>query len=704
MDLEKELNPAQREAVTTLEGPVLVIAGAGSGKTRTIVHRLARLVNMGVAPASILLLTFTRKAAQEMLDRAGFLLGPGSGGVSGVSGGTFHSFAYATLRRHSALAGFEQGFTVMDRPDAEDVVVRAKEELGLGKGDKSFPKKGTITELIGKSRNKETAIRTLLEREAFHLLPYAGALEDISERYAEFKASHGLMDYDDLLFRLERLLLDHPDILERCREQYRYIMVDEYQDTNPAQARLVALLAGESGNVMAVGDDAQSIYAFRGADVENILGFPKAFQGTKIVKLEQNYRSTRPILDLTNEILRNAGEKFDKSLFSEREDGSPPEVLRPFSDMTQAKLVTARVRELRALYPLHEIAVLFRAGYQSYPVEVELNKIGVPFQKFGGLKFSEAAHVKEVIAYLRVVHNLGDMPGWSRILAFVPRVGKKTAARVFEAVQKGDHDYLEKLRAKNKTAGELFAFIDRLRAMDDRPDQLLEQAIAYHTPLLMEKYPDDYPRRQAGLEQLAQIAAGYASLDAFLADLAIEKPDENRNKTREDHLVLSTVHSAKGLEYSAVIIIDLVDDRFPSKHALAKAEDLDEERRLLYVACTRAKDFLALSTPETIYSRQNGGCVPALPSVFVRELPENLFIERREQLHGRLFTPEKHAAKPSEPQSRTRPAGKKLGFCRHKIFGRGKIVAELPGGKYRINFPGMGLKTILADYVSLVDE
>lgn len=719
MDFEKDLNPAQLEAVRTTEGPVLVIAGAGSGKTRTIVYRLARLVSQGVDPASILLLTFTRKAAQEMLVRAGFLLGAGPEGFSGVSGGTFHSFAYSLLRKHGRVAGFDAGFSVMDRPDAEDVVMRVKEQLGLGKGDRSFPKKGTVCELIGKARNKETDIHGVLQREAFHLLSYAEDLVRIDAGYAAFKEAHGLLDYDDLLFLLEKLLRDNEELRELYRSRFRYIMVDEYQDTNMVQARLVALLAGPTGNVMAVGDDAQSIYAFRGANVENILSFPRIFPGTKLIKLEQNYRSTQPILSLTNEILKNAGEKFEKTLFSDRAEGKIPEIARPFSDMTQAKMVALKVRELSALYPLHEIAVLFRAGYQSFPLEVECNKASIPFQKFGGQKFSDAAHIKDAVAYLRVLHNPGDLPGWLRILSFIPKVGPKTANRVFEAIQKGDHAFLSKSQEKTPQLRELFNFLDAARAMEKNPSQLLERVVGHHTPLLIDKYPDDYPRRQAGLEQLVQIAAAYHTLDGFLADMVIENPDEDRKKTKEDHLVLSTVHSSKGLEWSAVLIIDLVDERFPSRHALARAEDMEEERRLLYVACTRARDRLCLFAPETTYNRQNNGCVPAMPSVFIRELPRDLYEERRESISGG-YAPRAaaNACFPSMASSnRARPAPapapeagtpradpKKLGYCTHKIFGRGKIVADLGAGKMQINFPGFGLKVILSEYLQLTDD
>ncbi|MDY7000909.1 MAG: ATP-dependent helicase, partial [Thermodesulfobacteriota bacterium] len=410
---KKELNPAQWEAVSAIHGPVLVIAGAGSGKTRTIVYRLAHLVDQGAEPESILLLTFTRKAAHEMLNRAEELLGQG---MSRTMGGTFHSLAYAMLRRFSGASGISEGFTVMDRPDAESVIRQVRDEFGLGKGERSFPKKRTVIELISKSKNKETPLPDLLQKEACHLLPFADDIQKISVKYAEFKAAHGLLDYDDLLFDFERLLTGNEAARDFVRFKYRFVMVDEYQDTNLVQARLVKLLSGEEQNVMVVGDDAQSIYAFRGANVYNILNFPDMFPQAKLIRLEQNYRSTQPILDLANRVLEQAEDRFPKNLFTTRANGTRPRLFRTHSDKSQANAVLTRIRELSRTYPLSEIAVLFRAGYHSYPLEILLNKLGVKFQKYGGVKFSEAAHVKDALAYLRLLQNPADLPSWQRVL------------------------------------------------------------------------------------------------------------------------------------------------------------------------------------------------------------------------------------------------------------------------------------------------
>ncbi|MBG0789294.1 MAG: ATP-dependent helicase [Desulfovibrionaceae bacterium] len=710
IDFANELNEAQLEAVTTTEGPVLVIAGAGSGKTRTIVYRLAHLVEQGVDPAQILLLTFTRKAAQEMLARAESILGRS---LHGTSGGTFHSFAYATLRANAMDIGFAGGFTLMDRADSENVCKEVKDGFKLGKGDRSYPKKATLLDMITKSRNKELSIDAILEREAFHLNPYLEDFTRIADGYDRFKREHALVDYDDLLFLLDELLEKNEPLRNQLQARYQYIMVDEYQDTNLVQARIVRHLAGERGNVMAVGDDAQSIYAFRGANVANILEFPKIFKGTKIVRLEKNYRSVQPILDLTNEILHGASVKFDKNLYSDLKSDRLPEVVYPISDRTQARLVVDRIIELSKKYMLHDIAVLFRAGYQSFPLEVALTRIGIDYQKFGGIRFHEAAHIKDVLACIRLVLNPHDRLAWQRAMEHIKGVGPKTVAKLYAAMHTKDpksEKYLANMISKHEPLKELLRELDMLRAMPPKPGAILESLLAFYQPVLMEKYPDDYPKRQAGLEQLSQIAAGYSDLETFIGDLSLDgDPDEEKRK--ENAVVLSTVHSAKGLEWSAVILIDLVEDRFPSRKAMQRAEDLEEERRLMYVACTRAKECLSLFVPSSVFNRASGMSEPTLPSPFVTELPDTAYDRLNESYGGGL---EKRRASVSLPSpsaatvtddgapARHKADPKKLGFCKHKIFGKGKIIAFIEPNKYRVNFPGFGLKVIIGDYLELL--
>lgn len=733
------LNPAQLEAVTAPDGPVLVIAGAGSGKTRTIVHRLAWLAEQGVPASDMLLLTFTRKASREMLLRATDLLGYS---IGGVHGGTFHSFAFSVLRQYRP-AWAEGPVTVMDSADSASAIQQCKERLKVGKGDRSFPKTQTIIGLLSKARNKEISIGDVLQRDAQHLLPHADALESIGEAYRGYRRQHGLLDYDDLLFELEDLLKGDPEagregLAERFRERYRYIMVDEYQDTNRVQARLVRLLAGEAGNVMAVGDDAQSIYAFRGADVRNILDFPKLFPGTRVIRLEENYRSTQPVLDVANAVLAPASEGFRKNLFTTKENTpKTPRVrlVRPMSDLTQANVVAARVEELLDRYQAKEIAVLFRAGYQSYHLEVALSKRGIKFRKYGGLRYAEAVHVKDVVAFVRLAINPLDMPSFERVAGLSKGVGTKTAEKIYHVAAQGDFDALHKACTKYPDLWSDMLLLDKLREHNLTPAALIEMVIEHYTPRLQAIFPDDWPRRQQGLSELAHIASAYTDLEQFVADLSLETPEDDADEFDEaGRVVLSTIHSSKGLEWDAVILLDLVEDRFPSRHALVRPEDFEEERRLMYVACTRAREDLELFVPATLYSRQNGGNEPATPSPFVRELPFSALEEWQEGYTGRIskrstsFAGDPAFSRPSLdiPRELANPnagrvkgvfpppvipeakgdraaskGGAGCGYCRHKVFGRGKIVEQLPPDKCRVNFPGFGLKVILSAFLTL---
>ena len=733
------LNPAQLEAVTAPDGPVLVIAGAGSGKTRTIVHRLAWLAEQGVPASDMLLLTFTRKASREMLLRATDLLGYS---IGGVHGGTFHSFAFSVLRQYRP-AWAEGPVTVMDSADSASAIQQCKERLKVGKGDRSFPKTQTIIGLLSKARNKEISIGDVLQRDAQHLLPHADALESIGEAYRGYRRQHGLLDYDDLLFELEDLLKGDPEagregLAERFRERYRYIMVDEYQDTNRVQARLVRLLAGEAGNVMAVGDDAQSIYAFRGADVRNILDFPKLFPGTRVIRLEENYRSTQPVLDVANAVLAPASEGFRKNLFTTKENTpKTPRVrlVRPMSDLTQANVVAARVEELLDRYQAKEIAVLFRAGYQSYHLEVALSKRGIKFRKYGGLRYAEAVHVKDVVAFVRLAINPLDMPSFERVAGLSKGVGTKTAEKIYHVAAQGDFDALRKACTKYPDLWSDMLLLDKLREHNLTPAALIEMVIEHYTPRLQAIFPDDWPRRQQGLSELAHIASAYTDLEQFVADLSLETPEDDADEFDEaGRGVLSTIHSSKGLEWDAVILLDLVEDRFPSRHALVRPEDFEEERRLMYVACTRAREDLELFVPATLYSRQNGGNEPATPSPFVRELPFSALEEWQEGYTGRIskrstsFAGDPAFSRPSLdipcelanpnagrvkgvfpppviPEAKGDRAASKggagCGYCRHKVFGRGKIVEQLPPDKCRVNFPGFGLKVILSAFLTL---
>ena len=635
IDYQRDLNPAQYEAATTLEGPVLVIAGAGSGKTRTIVYRLARLVESGVPASSILLLTFTRKAAQEMLERARLLVRhQDMPGLAAVQGGTFHAYAYSVLRLFQPQ-GYGRNLTVMDSHDILAALQHCREELKAGKGDRSFPKNQTINGILSKSRNKEMPLEELIRRDASHLLPHAETMSRMAESYAAFKREKNLLDYDDLLFAFEEVLRSSPEALHYCRSRHRYIMVDEYQDTNPVQARIAGLVAGLapdtgsgltagldpvpgdsgagfSGNIMVVGDDAQSIYAFRGADVRNILRFPDQFPGTRIIRLEENYRSTQPVLDLSNAVLEHASEGYAKHLFTRREGSVKPNIVRPMSDRTQAGLVAARIVELTRLYDPGDIAVLVRAGFHSFPLEVALNKIGIRFRKYGGIRYTEAAHIKDVMSFVRLVLNPLDFTAFTRMAELSKGVGAKTCLKIYQLAVAGDAAALAKAVSRYPDLAGDLAFIDASRQMQAPPATLLSGVVEHYTPRLEVLYPDDYPRRLQGLEQLIQIASAYSDLDMLVADLSLEDPariDEEEEK--DEAIVISTIHSAKGLEWAAVLILDLVEERFPSRHAMVRPEDFEEERRLMYVACTRAKEVLELYVPASVYDRGSGGSIPA---------------------------------------------------------------------------------------------
>lgn len=710
IDYAKALNSAQFQAATVPNGNTLVVAGAGTGKTRTIVYRLAWLVEQGVLPASILLLTFTRKAAREMLHRAEALLDRSLGTLTG---GTFHAFAYGCLRSYPPDWLEHRPFTLMDSGDINQAVKACRDKLKLGKKDTSFPRTPTIVGLLSKSRNKEVDIPTLLLQDSPHLLPYAEAIESIGKEYANFRRENAMMDYDDLLFELADLLRQDGPAAMTIRCHFSHIMVDEYQDTNRVQARLVQLLAhqpqggAQIPSVMAVGDEAQSIYAFRGADVQNILDFPKLFPPARIIRLEQNYRSTQPILDVANGILANCSQSFRKSLFTDKSGGELPRLSRPMSDMAEASLVTGRVQELLTLYQPHEIAVLFRAGYHSYAVENALRKAGIAFRKYGGLRFEEAAHVKDVLAFARLAINPQDCIAFSRIACMHRGIGSRTQAKLHNIFLTGREEDIRKAFKRCPSLLDDLHFLHALRGLFQKPRKFFENIMDRYRPKLEELYPDDWPSRLPGLEEILSMVEEYANLDIFMADLALEIPESNDMQDAEDHITLSTVHSAKGLEWRAVLLLDAVEDRFPSRHALVRQEDFEEERRLFYVACTRAKQHLDIYAPSAIYNR--GSAMMVRQSPFLEELPAELFATQSDKGYQRgLYLRPVDCLRDENPGIRSDHASplSKAGkakplsdFCRHRIFGRGKILAHLGNDRVQVDFPGFGIKIILSDYL-----
>ncbi|MBU1125107.1 MAG: ATP-dependent helicase, partial [Candidatus Omnitrophica bacterium] len=433
IDYQKELNPAQLQAVQSTEGQFLVIAGAGSGKTRTLVYRVASLVEKGITPDQILLLTFTRKAAEEMLRRASLLLDER---CQKVSGGTFHSFANGVLRKYAKFLGIAHNFTILDRSDAEDAINLIRTKLGFGKLDKRFPRKGTIAETLSMSVNKAAALEDVLYDEYPQFIEWVEEIKKINQEYKTYKHAHSLLDYDDLLVFLKELLVSHDQVRLALAKKYKYIMVDEYQDTNSLQAYIVCLLACEHKNIMVVGDDSQSIYSFRGANFKNIMDFPKLFKEAKVITLEENYRSTPPILSMTNELIRFAKDKFEKNLYTQKKGGAVPLFVDVRDEHAQSRYIVDKILALREEgVGLRQIAVLFRSGWHSHDLEIELVNRNIPFAKYGGQKFVEAAHIKDVLAFLRLIHNRLDQVSWYRVLLLLRGIGTKTAQRIIEGIK-----------------------------------------------------------------------------------------------------------------------------------------------------------------------------------------------------------------------------------------------------------------------------
>lgn len=709
----QELNESQYTAVTTTEGPVLVIAGAGSGKTRTLVYRVAHLVEKGVPPEAILLLTFTRKASQEMLWRAGRLLNEN---CSRVVGGTFHGIANMLLRRYGSHLGFGSSFTIIDRSDAEGIVNLLKSSIGLGKKDKRFPSKRAIINMISGSVNRSIDLEDLVQDQYAHLADHLDDILALYKHYREFKFDHGLMDYDDLLVNWKRLLAESPEVQRAISERFSYIMVDEYQDTNLIQADIIRLAAHTHDNVMVVGDDSQSIYSFRGADFYNIMRFPKVFPDTRIIKLEENYRSTQPILSLTNDIIRNAAEKYTKTLFTRIEGDLRPMVFAGRDERDEAAFIVRTILKLQSEgLELKDIAVLFRSSFHSYKLELELGAENLEFEKRGGQKLTESAHMKDMIAFMRVLVNPQDTLSWNRILLQLERVGPATAQKISATIATSA-DALQTLR--NYSPGKAWEnaykklvklFVD-LHQDQPTPALLYEITLNYYQPIFERLYKDDFPKRQKDLDQLKSIMGGYGDLQSFIDDTTLDPPEEsNRNSHGGERLVLSTIHSSKGLEFDAVFVMGMADGRFPHSSAYF-GEQWEEERRLLYVAATRARKYLYLTYPRQMMTPdrqfQRVGMSP-----FLSELSGGLFERISESPSaGDSFgykTDYGSVSSGSFPNKKKKQ--KKLEMtdfslgCKvnHPFFGNGTVTKLSKSRSLDIHFDRHGLKTLHLDYAKL---
>lgn len=591
------LNEKQKEAIETTEGPVLVIAGAGTGKTKTIVHRLAKLVEAGIPAENILLLTFTRKAAREMLSRSVSLLDKR---CARVHGGTFHSFSSHILRKYAPILGLSSQFSILDESDCSDIfqLLRTQGEYALQKS--RFPSNDTLISLHSAMINRSKTLEELLKAEYPKFLNQSVLIQRIFIEYSEYKRLRSLVDYDDLLVYCLELLNKHETVRKKISEQYRYIMVDEFQDTNQIQAHISCLLALEHENILVVGDDAQSVYSFRGADVNGIFNFPKIFPKTKTIYLERNYRSTPSILNLANTVLANFREKYEKYLYTKNEDFQKPALIGFADELEEAEGIADLILERREDgVPLKDIAVLFRSGWNSNQLELVLGQRNIPFLKFGGKKFVESAHAKDYLALLKIKENRSDSISWLRILLLIPGIGSAKAKSILQELENGE-THLKNIfySLKGASASYLKELGGLLESEDSDLQKTLGRFIDFYSPLLEKKY-DDPKRRIDDLNAFLTLSQKYRTLHEFLVDVSLDGPSKSLEKIspeeEDERLVLSTVHSSKGLEFDTVILLNVTEGSFPSGRG---EKNLEEERRLFYVAITRAKKKLVLTHPQ----------------------------------------------------------------------------------------------------------
>jgi DNA helicase-2/ATP-dependent DNA helicase PcrA len=618
------LNEAQRAAVTHAGGPLLIVAGAGTGKTATLAHRVAYLIARGMPPGRILLLTFTRRAADEMLRRTGSLLRHASlnGGLpdphagAEVWGGTFHSVAARLLRMYGESIGLPPGFTILDRSDSEDLMHAVRTGLDLGSGARRFPQKGTCLDIYSRCVNAAEPLGHVLETRFPWCKNEADDLKRLFAGYVDRKEASHVLDYDDLLLFWRGMLAD--DALGRLiRDRFDAVLVDEYQDTNAVQADIVESLRPGGEGLTVVGDDAQAIYGFRAATVRNILDFPARFPTATVLTLERNYRSTAPVLDATNAIIAEATERYDKSLWTDRHDGARPALVTCRDEREQTSYVIDRILGHREEgTELKRQAVLFRATHHSMDLEMELQERNVPFVKYGGLKFVEMAHVKDLVAFLRLAENPRDSVAALRVLNLLPGIGPRTASLLAEelAQANGDCEAWVGRSVPEATRPLWPGFVSLMRTLRSAPPAEVSSQIhacrMFYAPLCEQRY-DAAPARLADLEQLELLGSRFSDRARFLTESVLDAPQWTGDFAGpplldEDYLVLSTMHSAKGLEFDVVYVIHAADGNIPSDMATGSVEEIEEERRLFYVACTRARDALYVTHPLRYYRAGRG--------------------------------------------------------------------------------------------------
>ena len=637
VDYDGALNAEQKEVVFAGNGPVLVIAGAGSGKTRTLVYRVSRLIESGIDPAKILLLTFTNKAAREMMRRVESLL---TIDTRKMAGGTFHSVGNRLLRQHGERIGLPPNFSILDSEDAREMLESATSDLKIPTLEKRFPKGDVLLDLYSFTINTGRKLSEVLTERAPHFLPLQDEIVAVFGKYLERKRSARACDYDDLLLHW-KVLLESPSG-EALSKRFAHVLVDEYQDTNRLQGEIVDGMAKGHGNISVVGDDAQSIYAFRGASFENIIGFPDRYPEARVFRLTTNYRSTPEILRLANASIARNERQFPKELEAVRETGVLPAVVPLPDAFDQARFVAQRLLEWRDEgEALSECAVLYRSHYQAMELQLELTRRGIPYEIRSGMRFFEQRHVKDVLAFLRVVANPKDEISWKRALKVFPRVGERTAAQVWQEIGSSPDPFAAFRRSASsedskggRGLGEtlrpcrsLFALLDAASLRNSPAESIRTVVDRVYRDFARAKFPNGDARLD-DLEQLAQFAGGYDSLPKFLDEVSLYNElsgeDTVAGLPEDERVVLSSIHQAKGLEWSRVALIGLSEGRFPNFRAASTSEGLEEERRLFYVACTRAKNELALTYPMLARDRYQMD-VLLESSRFVTELPNESY-------------------------------------------------------------------------------
>ena len=648
IDYGEELNEQQLAAVSSPPGPVLVIAGAGSGKTRTLTYRVAYLLDKGVEPRNILLLTFTNKAAQEMLERVRALV---PRDISEMWGGTFHSVGNRILRRHAEEVGFTKSFSIMDRDDQKSLMNTVIAECEIDTSVRRFPKPDVLISMFSLIENTGVTLEDLLETRYPYFEEWAEEISRVEKRYRQKKRQINSMDFDDLLVLTLQLLQSNDELRGLYRKRFQYVLVDEFQDTNHVQSELVDLLVGEHQSLMVVGDDAQSIYSWRGADMDNILSFPERYPKAEVYRIERNYRSVPEILDLSNAAIKANRHRFEKDLQAAREGGAMMPALVPLEDPNaQAHFVAQRILELRDEgVELEDVAVLYRAHHQSMTLQMELRNRGIPFQITSGLRFFEQAHIKDVAAFLRFVTNRRDEVSFKRMVSLLPGIGGKNADKLWrgwlatkwaasEEPPACFSEILESLTVPKKSFShweQLGHTLDELVTEEGfaRPSEMIFSILEGVYDEVMRESFDNYENRRSDLEELMSYADRFDDILECLAQLSLMSavdgdPSGSKEELDREQVTLSSVHQAKGLEWKIVFVISLTDGMFPNGRVLDADDEymLEEERRLFYVAITRARDELYLTYPQ-INPKSYSGDVIQRPSRFLDDCPQELLEE-----------------------------------------------------------------------------